>query len=226
VATPAPIQQSLSEVPGYAIAYTPKDGPATPPVVIAPEAQSSPENKRPFSVTVPSRVKAPPAPLSPAALSPAFDDDEIYTPKKSNGKLIAGVIGGALVLLIAVVGVRALIGGSTTSTVASDASSTVPNVPPVATPAAAVPAPEAPTAAPIATTEATRTAPSPEPTHAEKPPTHVAAAPPARPQREATATPRPATPAPRPPAATFPSEPAAPSKPAGGKGVIVRDAPF
>src|SRR5699024_4895243 len=45
---PAAVKSSPG-VPGYAIAYTPKDGPSTPAVVIAPEARSEPENLRPMS---------------------------------------------------------------------------------------------------------------------------------------------------------------------------------
>ena len=222
VTTPAPIQQSPSEVPGYAIAYTPKDGPATPPVVIAPEAQSSPENKRPFSATIPSRRPA----LTPAAPLPAFDDDDLqlYAPKKGNGKLIAGVIGGAVVLLIGIVGIRALMGGSAPSPVASDAVTSAPNDPPGATLPAAAPALEAPATQPLVS-EATRAPAAHEPAHAQKAPGHLVAPPiPAAAARpKSAAAPRPAS---RPPAATFPSEPASASKPAGSKGVIVRDAPF
>src|SRR6478609_7711182 len=91
---PPPSQpiQSSPEVPGYAIAYTPKDPPSTPAVVIAPEAQSSPEhpapqNKRAFSQTVPSRVRSAPnaslAPLpspSPAAAAAAAAAEDDFDP--------------------------------------------------------------------------------------------------------------------------------------------------
>ncbi|HYP78121.1 MAG TPA: hypothetical protein VER12_19245 [Polyangiaceae bacterium] len=235
-APPEPIQSS-PEVPGYAIAYTPKDSPSTPAVVIAPEAQSSPEhaapeNRRAFSQTIPSRVRSapnaalapatPPAPPTRAVPSPeALDDFNPYAPKGGKGKVIGMVLGGALLLLISVVGVRTLGGGlhqsaepsSATDVVrAATVGATTPTSEPVE-PAAAAPIP-APAQSAVREPVSTRTAqpPASERTTPTK----------AKAKAKAVFAPtagRPATRAPTP-------EPSpAPAKPAS-KGVIVRDAPF
>src|SRR6478736_3959781 len=120
----SPVSSSPSaDVPGYAVAYTPKDPPSTPAVVIAPEAQSSPDNDPPpakrqqFSQTMPTqRVRssphasvAPPAVAAPIAIA---DDFNPYAPKKGKGKVIALVTGGTLLLLVSVVAIRGLDGAA------------------------------------------------------------------------------------------------------------------
>lgn len=227
----APIQSS-PEVPGYAIAYTPKDPPSTPAVVIAPEAQSSPENlppenKRQFSQTVPSRVRsAPNASLSPiapptrVAPAPAADDFNPYAPRKGKGKLIGLVLAGALLLLVSVVGVRSFSGGShepsTAAALANDVVQTVTTGAAAPTPSPSEPAEPA---AAIST-------PTPAVTGPE-----LGLAPRSKSERapvkaKAKVKAEPAAPAARPASRAPAADPSpTPSKPAG-KGVIVRDAPF
>ena len=231
----APILSS-PEVPGYAIAYTPKDPPSTPAVVIAPEAQSSPDNEAPadrrrFSQTVPSIRSAPNASLAPLPpLPPALDDFDPYAPKNGKGKIIGLALGGALVLLVSVLGIRALGGGTSDSGLPLPAAVPVANVVHATTVAAVTPT-SAPTESPApasapasasapsgtaerAATTAARTASERAPTKAKtkggigitKEGGVVATRPPTRAP----------TPEPSPPPA---------SKPAS-KGVIVRDAPF
>jgi hypothetical protein len=234
-----PIVQSAANVPGYAVAYTPKDGPATPAVVIAPEAQSSPEAvERPLSVTRRSKVRAVPSPEAPAPVAALDDIDEAYPAKKKTGMFVAASIGGVVLLLGIALGMRALGRGATSSTGAA-----APEATPTAAPVLTVPAQAAPennVAAPAAAAPVVA-APTAEPT----PPAAVAPAiatrepssPPATEPRAKVAKPKPKSvpvaaptprPAPRPVAtATFPSEPSPPApKATAGKSVIVRDAPF
>jgi len=220
-------------VPGYAIAYTPKDPPSTPAVVIAPEAQSSPENpppeskpapkKREFSQTIPSRVRsAPSASVAPLPPPVALDDFNPYAPKKSNGKVIGLVLGGALLLLVSVVGVRSLSGGSHEP----PAQSAHPDVVPAATVVAAAPTPapaEATLTARANPTLAAASSPESAPAtrHASEPalsPAKVKA------KTKAKAKAEPAAAAARPVARA--PEPSPPATKAASKGVIVRDAPF
>ncbi|HET7545178.1 MAG TPA: hypothetical protein VFK05_35175, partial [Polyangiaceae bacterium] len=216
--------RSSPEVPGYAIAYTPKDPPSTPAVVIAPEAQSSPENeapqdKRRFSQTVPSMRSAPNASLAPppAPAPAALDDFDPYAPKKGTGKIIGLALGGALLLLVAVLGVRALSGGNRDSALSSSpVPAPVTDVVHATTVAAAAPTP-AP-AEPSATASSKASANAVSGTAEPAATTAVARAAseraPAKPKTKAAL--RAPTPEPSPPPA---------SKPAS-KGVIVRDAPF
>jgi hypothetical protein len=244
-ATPSPALKSSPNVPGYAIAYTPKDGPSTPAVVIAPEAQSEPENKRPMSLTVPVRVRAPvEAPVHVQQKSIAIDDDfDPYAPRKGKGKLIGAVLGGVVAIAAGLFAIRALSGGAAPATgAASEPLAAAPAKDKASDVQAAAPAPVAPIPAaapdpsPSATAAAT-TPPEPAPTPiaiaptrppvAARAPTPVAAKPAtaARPKAEPVAA-TPTRPAARPPAATVPSDTnSAPTKPAS-KGVIVRDAPF
>jgi DNA segregation ATPase FtsK/SpoIIIE, S-DNA-T family len=227
VAAPLAVQ-GAANVPGYATKYTPKDGPATPAVVIAPEAQSSPEaNKRPLSTTQPSRVRAAPAPVAASPLAASVSDD-IYPHKKRTGLWIAASV-VVVLLLGAVVGMHAL---SDNAPAPAAAAASAASATPVSSGAAAAsPTPDEPSAvaAPVVA------APTVEPT-----------SPPAVASASATDTPEPASrqatiahaktakpksevapaarPAPHPAAtATFPAEPSAPKS---GKSVIVRDAPF
>jgi hypothetical protein len=236
--------QGAANVPGYAIAYTPKDGPATPAVVIAPEAQSSPDAApRPLSQTQPSKVRVAPVVAAPSAdLSSASDDlEDLYPPKKKTGKVVAGVLGGMVVLLGVALGMRALSNkppSETSATPVPPAVTTQPAVPAApaataaATPPAAAPATAETTAVVAApTAEPTRAAPEPAPAPvvpAAHPAKAASAAKPARPKPEPAAAPAP-RPTPRPVAtASFPAEapPAPAPKAAAGKSVIVRDAPF
>ncbi|MET0792689.1 MAG: hypothetical protein ABW061_14305 [Polyangiaceae bacterium] len=236
--SPAPAVQSSPGVPGYAIAYTPKDGPSTPAVVIAPEAQSEPENRRPTPVTVASRVRAEPV-AAPVHVQPsvALDDDDDFDPyaKKGKGKLIGVLLGGVAVVIVGVVAFRALNSGSAAPTTNSapvavhrdvQAAVTAP-VEPAATVAAATseptapeptaPEPTAPEPAPIASATASAVIAAREPTRVVTKPSA------ARPKAEAVAA-TPTRPAARPSSNSSGSN-AAPAKPAS-KGVIVRDAPF
>jgi len=220
--------QSSPDVPGYAIAYTPKDHPSTPAVVIAPEAQSAPEHQAPakrreFSKTVPSHVRsAPTASIAPVLPPVAGDDFDPYLPKKGKGKVLALSLAGVLLLLGSVVGVRSFSRDNHESS-----AQTVPrmDVMPAATAVAAAPTP-APTegaltaqpptspaaakesgAVPVASRQASENAPT-------KP----------KPKAKAKAEPvvvrtRPITRAPTPEPSPSPTRPAS-------KGVIVRDAPF
>jgi hypothetical protein len=220
--------QSSPNVPGYAIAYTPKDPPSTPAVVIAPEAQSSPEhqppeNKRQFSQTVPSRVRSAPnasalplpVPLPPLPAVTAGDDFNPYAPKKGKGKIVGLVLGGALLLLVSVVGVRTL---DTSAPRAQSSPVLASDVVEAATVGAAAPT-LAPAEPPVTAEPSKTPAKSAAPEHA----TAAAAARPApavklaKAKAKSEAAARPVTRAPTP-------EPA-PTKPAS-KGVIVRDAPF
>jgi hypothetical protein len=225
----SPIQSSPSPaVPGYAIAYTPKDGPSTPAVVIAPEAQSAPDNplherRREFSQTVPSRVRsapnASPAPLARAA-KPATTEDDFnpYAPKKGKGKVIGLMLGGTVVLLGAVLVVRGLPGaGHESPTQTSSAASPAADVVRAATVDAVTPTPEPAEAAP---------APLPSPTARES----ATAA--TRPVSERVAKPKtkakpePIAPVARAATRAAAPEPSPPAPKPASKGVIVRDAPF
>jgi hypothetical protein len=217
-------------VPGYAIAYTPKDPPSTPAVVIAPEAQSSPEhkppeNKRQFSQTVPSLVRsAPKASVAPLPPLPPLEEFNPYAPKKGKGKLIGLGLAGALLLLGAAWGVRGLDRGSQDPRVESAAR---PDVVPAATAVTAAPtlAPVEETAKPIATpAEPVAVAPEPSATSARRVNEPVPAPVPAKAKvkaktESASAAARPVTRAPA-------SEPSPPATKPASKGVIVRDAPF
>jgi len=228
----SPIQSSPSPaVPGYAIAYTPKDPPTTPAVVIAPEAQSAPdnpppENRRALSQTVPSRVRSapnaslsPPPPIAKPATPDASDDFNPYAPKKGKGKVIALMLVGTLLVGGSVFVVRGFAGGAREfSTQTSSAASPVADVVRAATVGAAAPTPEPdePAPAPLPTPSVRESEPvamrpvsgrTPKPkTKAKSEPTAPAVA------RAATraASPEPSPPAPKP----------------ASKGVIVRDAPF
>ena len=226
----SPIQSSPSPaVPGYAIAYTPKDPPSTPAVVIAPEAQSAPDNppperRREFSQTVPSRVRSSPnASLSPPppVAKPAIQEDDFnpYAPKKGKGKVIGLVLGGTLLLGASLFVVRGL-GGSARElpTQTSSAASPAADVVRAATVVAATPTPEPtePAPAAIPTPPARESEPVPARTPSERVPkakTKAKAEPMAAPvARAATRAPAP--------------EPSPPSPKPASKGVIVRDAPF
>lgn len=225
-------QQSTPDVPGYAIAYTPKDPPSTPAVVIAPEAQSArehepPAKKREFSQTMPSRVRSAPnasvAPLPPPPSAALPDDFNPYARKQGKGKVIGLGLGGALLLLGAVALVRT--SGSGNHALPTQAAGPRTDVVPLATPVATTPTPtpaeskrlpptvelSAALPAPIATTAAPRTS--------EAAPAKSKAKPKAKAESASAAT-RPVT---RVPVAA--SEPSPPPRPAG-KSVIVRDAPF
>jgi len=231
-APPSAVQQSTPDVPGYAIAYTPKDPPSTPAVVIAPEAQSSPENKPPeakrqFSQTVPSRIRSAPnssiAPLPPPA---AVDDDfNPYVERKGKGKVIGWALAGVILLLAGVLGVRTLseqiAEPAPQAAPHTDVVQAAPAVPPAPTPA---PAQSAATEEAIPT-PANRTASAAEPAAPSL--RRTSEAPPAKAKAKAKAEPgtastRSVTRAPAP----IPAEPSpSPSKPVS-RGVIVRDAPF
>jgi hypothetical protein len=232
-----PALKSSPNVPGYAIAYTPKDGPSTPAVVIAPEAQSDPENKRPMSHTMPSRARVATVGATPLAQpSVAIDDDfNPYAPKKGKAKLIGALFAGVAAIVLGAFAVRGMSGGSPTpATVApTEAPAAAAQVVPAAAaaraeaaPAEAAPAEAAPAAKPTAAaTEAANTpiatADKPRAPAKREPAPKPAAA--ARPKAAPVAATPPRTVS-RPPAA--PSETnSAPAKPAS-KGVIVRDAPF
>jgi hypothetical protein len=231
--------QSPPDVPGYAIAYTPKDPPSTPAVVIAPEAQSAPEhqppeNKRPFSQTVPSRVRSapnaslapppPPAP-QPAPAPAAVDDFNPYAPKKGKGKVIGLMLGGALLLLVSVLGVRTLGGGNRELPAASSpAAALAPAVDVVraATVGAETPTSEPAEATPnptLARTVANEPAPAPAPVPVRSASERVPAKSKAKTKAETASAARPVTRAPTPESSPAPTKPAS-------KGVIVRDAPF
>jgi flagellar hook-length control protein FliK len=248
LATPLAVR-GRPDVPGYAIAYTPKDRPSTPPVVIAPEAQSSPDaSKRPLSNTVPSRVRsgplampeaaalasAPAAAPAPLASSATDDIDDTHPPKSRTGVLVFAGVGGVVLLIAVGTGIRALsrtsapvTSAAPSATAAAIASSRVA-APPIAEPVAATSAMPV-EAAPI-------TAPSPPPAASAVAPAFAQPAPVQRPKitkpkPELEAPPEvaaPVQPLPRPAAtASFPAEPSAPAtKPLPSKGVIVRDAPF
>jgi hypothetical protein len=234
-----PAVKSSPDVPGYAIAHTPKDGPSTPAVVIAPEAQSSPEtSKRIFSQTIPSRVRAASVEDAPPAPASLADELDPYPPKKGKGKLVALCLGGAILLAGIFVGLRAADRQPAREQVRAGAETPVNPLPSATAPAAATAAIEVPGTA-KGTSEA-----SPAPSDEAKP---VDSEPTRRPTRAGTAPPKseqtqPASPkgkakvvaaaparspagrAPGTPIATEPSP--ATTKPAAGKGVIVRDAPF
>jgi Meckel syndrome type 1 protein len=234
---PGAIQQSTPEVPGYAIAYTPKDPPSTPAVVIAPEAQSSPVNdppeaRRQRSQTVPSRVRsAPNASVAPLAAPPALDDFNPYAPKKAKGKVIGLAVGGVLLAIVAV----AFFVRTRSEDGREPAAQAAPRTD-VVQPATAVAA--APTLAqerPAETAEASAMPATPaaseQPTASQPKPAALAARranelPVAKTKAKAepgTAATRPFTRAPAPVPAPEPSPP--PAKPTS-RGVIVRDAPF
>jgi hypothetical protein len=228
----APIRSS-PEVPGYAIAYTPKDPPSTPAVVIAPEAQSSPSNEPPedrrrFSQTVPSIRSAPNASLAPLPALPALpaptavDDFDPDAPKKGKGKIVGLVLGGALLLLVSVLGVRALGGGSRDSAGAS-APSPVTDVVHATTVAAATPTSAPSEPAPAAATTPSRTAAEAQgAAPAQATPRAASERAPAKAKIKAKAEPAAARPLPRAPT----PEPSPPAPKPASKGVIVRDAPF
>ncbi|MEI9948646.1 MAG: hypothetical protein WDO74_06580 [Pseudomonadota bacterium] len=235
------IQQSAPEVPGYAIAYVPKDPPSTPAVVIAPEAQSSPEhkppeNKRAYSQTVPSRIRSAPnasaaplprsAPNVSAAPLPAAaaEDFNPYAPKKAKGKVIGWGLGGALLVLVAVLGVRSLAGSDREPSAQSVPRS---DVVPTATAVAA-----APTPAPVEPTETAESMPTPAKPAAREP---APAAPasrrasepaPAKAKAKTKAKAEPGAAATRPVTRAPSAEPNPTPSKAASKGVIVRDAPF
>jgi len=233
---PAPAVKSSPNVTGYAIAHTPKDGPSTPAVVIAPEAQSSPEtSKRIFSQTVPSRVRAAEPPPDAAPSADAF---EPYAPKKSKGKLAVLAVAGALALAFAIALVRtreqpspAAPTAVDTSNVAAIARSAASEAlaPPAATPtsmptrATADAAPAASSAGGLAPEASARA----ETATAASEPAQTAQVTPAKAKGKAKAAPPTRTPTSRPPNTPVPPEasPAA-ARPATSKGVIVRDAPF
>ena len=249
VTIPTPSQHPTREVPGYAIAYTPKDGPGTPAVVIAPEAQSSPENARPFSLTIPARGRAvevvPPEP-------PATDErDSFLPPNKRNIKRISAVVGGAILLAAGVLlGVRAL-SGPGAPVIGAPGPPRPPSRPepgngPVPTPLLASPPPaREPFAQPQAAESSPRALPVPSlagsaPAPSDRKPARTGAEPkkvstgaelkkavPAR-ARAAPITAATTRPASRPAGpASLPSvSPTAATNPAPGKAVIVRDTPF
>ena len=226
---PAPSEpiQSSPGVPGYAIAYTPKDHPGTPAVVIAPEAQSSPdhqppERRREFSQTVPSLVRsAPTASVAPLPPPVAVDDFNPYAPKKTKGKVVGWTLAGLALLLLSVAFVRSFSSASHQSSAQSAVRIDVmPTAPPVAAAPTPAPAEEALTAQPTATPATAKEPGSPaiasrrasEPSPAKAKVKGKVKAEPAVATRPATRTPT--------------SEPSpSPTRPAG-KGVIVRDAPF
>ncbi|HKO47758.1 MAG TPA: hypothetical protein VJV79_08545 [Polyangiaceae bacterium] len=232
---PAPSEpiQSSPAVPGYAIAYTPKDPPSTPAVVIAPEAQSAPENQPPpesrpagkrreFSQTIPSRSRsAPLASVAPLPPPVALDDFNPYAPKKGKGKVIGLGVGGALLLLASAVGFRSLSGGSheppalqtdvvPTATAVGAAPTPVPAEPALA--ARTLPSPAA-AKEPESTDLSARRASEPAPAKAKtKAKTKARAEPVAAATRPVTRSPAP--------------EPSPTPTRSASKGVIVRDAPF
>lgn len=236
VAIPAPREGPAREVPGYAIAYTPKDGPGTPAVVIAPEAQSSPENARPFSPTVPARGRAVES-VAPAAPVAADDLDSFQSPKKKTGTRIAAAVGSAILLATGVLGVRALTGtpapvSNTSVPPGAPSRTTAESAPPtaaaVAPPARSEPSPERAQASPGATAlpALEGSAPVPSEAKAARTGSEPKKAAPAR-AKAAPVTAVPTRTASRPGNASFPSQsPSAPAKPAAGKAVIVRDTPF
>jgi hypothetical protein len=224
--------QSSPEVPGYAIAYTPKDPPSTPAVVIAPEAQSSPENlpperkKREFSQTMPALGRsAPTASVAPQPPPPA-DDFNPYAPKKGTSKVVVLGLSGSL-LLLAAIGFRTL-----SSNRHEPPAQSVPGGDVVSTTTTVA---AAPTLSPATLAEPTLPNPTPtstaasEPEHAAPTPRRATESPPlAKPKVKAkakakaestSATPRPVTRAPVPEPSPIATKPAS-------KGVIVRDAPF
>jgi hypothetical protein len=225
---PEAVLQSTPDVPGYAIAYTPKDPPSTPAVVIAPDAQSSPENeppehKRQFSQTVPSRVRsAPTASVAPLPAPPLTDDFNPYAPKKGKGKLALGLT-GALLLLLAAVGVRTL-GGESRELAAPS----VPRTDVVSTTTAVAAAPTPAPAEPATVATANPTPTPLEPKASDPVPAVMTArrAHESAPTKAKTKKADTASAAPRPVTRTLePSPtPAKPARPASG--VIVRDAPF
>src|SRR6478609_1675235 len=234
----SPVSSSPSaDVPGYAVAYTPKDPPSTPAVVIAPDAQSSPDNppppakRRQFSETMPAqRVRssphasvAPPAVAAPIAIA---DDFNPYAPKKGKGKVIALLMGGTLLLLVSVVAIRGLDGGAHQSPAQASPAAVVPaaDVVRAATVGAAIPTPEPVEPAPTTVPES----PTPTRSAAREPESSVA-----RPTSErlpakakAKAKPEAIAPAPRPVTRVASPEASPPTPKPASKGVIVRDAPF
>jgi hypothetical protein len=242
-ASPSPSPSPTRQVPGYAIAYTPKDGPGTPAVVIAPEAQSSPEHARPFSLTIPARGRAVEA-APPAAPIAVPDLDSFPPPKKGSGKRISALVAGAILLVAGILlGVRALSGSGApgrgdappASPTHAAAESVLP-VPPLSpTPASDL----------LTQPQATEMRPSASPAKSAPVPTDPKAArtlteskkistatelkksTPAR-TKAAPVAGSPIRPASRPVSATPlpPSSPGAASKPAPAKAVIVRDTPF
>jgi len=236
---PSAVQQSSPDVLGYAIAYTPKDGPSTPAVVIAPDAESSPENvrpapppsspepMRPLAETVPSIVRsAPKASLAPLAAPAEPDDENPFGPKRSKGKVFALSLGGAGLLLAAVMGVREL---------DRDASKPSAQVTPHAgvVPTATAVAPP-PTSEPVAATQPSKALDS-TPPRLEVASVAAPAGAPAKRTGEANVAKTKAKAEPvsgnarstsRTSSASSPNESSpTPTKPAS-KGVIVRDAPF
>src|SRR6478736_70327 len=234
----SPVSSSPSaDVPGYAVAYTPKDPPSTPAMVIAPEAQSSPDNdpppakRRQFSQTMPAqRVRssphasvAPPAVAAPIAIA---DDFNPYAPKKGKGKVIALVTGGTLLLLVSVVAIRGLDGAAHHSPAQASPAAAVPaaDVVRAATVGAAIPTPEpaepAPTTAPESPTPTRSVAREPESSVARPTSERVPAKAKTKVKSEAIA------PAPRPTTRAASPEASPPAPKPASKGVIVRDAPF
>jgi hypothetical protein len=221
-------------VPGYAIAYTPKDGPSTPAVVIAPEAEGTPARRKPAALTVPSQARSAPV-ATPIAASIAEQSSELdeldgYTKKKSKGPIVLAALGAAL-LLLAIGGIRALSRGNTSS----DTSATTATAPPMAPTVAATPAvtQTVPIADPSPAPPASVTTETNTPTSEPAATTEAASKTSAHHGKVVRATPTlPATKAaPHEPAAvSLPAEPnAAPAvspKASPSKGVIVRDSPF
>ncbi len=221
VVSPVAVQGAL-DVPGYAGKYAPKDGPATPPVVIASEAQSSPDAINPaLSATRPSRARVAPGPVPARAAGAAVEVDDLYTPKKKAGPLLYAGAAALLLLLGAVLGIRAL---------SADADSASTPIATTVVPAAAAPgsiAAAQATAAPSAEPRPLEAAPVVMPSSAPPPQigsaAHVKAA---KPKVQAAA------PAARP--AARPKTPVSPAgdasmpapKAAATKSVIVRDSPF
>lgn len=223
----SPAQQSSPAVPGYAIAYTPKDGPSTPAVVIAPEAQSSPENEQPGSTTI--RTLARPAPsLSLPSAVQATAGAALSAPKKNTGRIIAVGLGALALLLSGVFVFRASLGAPALRR------SEQPAARAVTLPAAAAPAATATVTPELSLPTATSVAPAPEPRPIEPEPAKAVPVA-AKVRRErAKAEPVAATPArPKarptgPPLSPLPvsPKPGSASTKSPGKGVIVRDAPF
>jgi hypothetical protein len=199
-------------------------------VVIAPEAQSSPEHqapekKRQFSQTVPSLVRSAPtassAPLPPPV---AVDDFDPYVPKKGKSKVIAFGLAAGLLLLGSVVGVRSFSGANhEPSAEAVPRIDVMPTATAVATAPTPAPAEGALTAQP--TTSAAAAKESGTVTVAPRQASENAPAK-GKPKPKAKARVEPAAVATRPVTRTPTPEPSpSPTRPAS-KGVIVRDAPF
>lgn len=205
--------------------------PIEPKAAAAPHAESSaaapnlaakPELEAPKAAV----VAASPAAAVPVPPISMGEMDTYEVPKKSR-KLAFGILGGAVLLLL-IVGIKVIAGGSSKAATATRADS-VPvtqATTPKATAQTAAPAPQ--TAAPSPPPEPTETAtdqaehktpPPPSPVKAKKPKLHARTSRPSSAHKGKKTS-----------SAAFPSAPAKPvphaTRPKGGSGSIVRQTPF